>query len=124
MTGEWKSYKGQTLHPDYIANDAQRAANRGELAFSPETGNVRISALQREYRNAVAARFERRYGKPLDMSRLNADHPADLIVAGSPEQRLRMLDESINKSVGSSLRQAAKRANLVPGDPINSIISR
>ncbi|WP_145957245.1 polymorphic toxin type 15 domain-containing protein [Serratia ficaria] len=37
-------------------------------------------------------------------TKLNADHPVDLIVGGSPTQRLQMLNESINKSVGSSLK--------------------
>jgi hypothetical protein len=64
---------------------------------------------------------ERMYGKPLDLLRLNADHPVDLIVGGSPDQSLRMLHESINKGIGASLRQAAKRAGLQPGDAIASI---
>lgn len=89
-----------------------RAGDRGELVFSPGTNGVRIESLQASYRDAVAARYESMYGQPLDLRRLNADHPVDLIIGGSPTQPLRMLNESVNKSVGSSLRQAAKRAGL------------
>ncbi|MBX9860540.1 MAG: hypothetical protein K2Y20_13275 [Sphingomonas sp.] len=102
----------------------QRAANRGELTFSPGTDSVRIKSLQEAYRADVAARYESMYGKPLDLSRFNADHPVDLIVGGAADQRLRLLNDTINQSVGSSLRQAAKRANLTPGAPINSVTFR
>ncbi|WP_109807729.1 RHS repeat protein [Sphingosinithalassobacter portus] len=102
----------------------QRAANRGELTFSPGTDSVRIKSLQEAYRADVAARYESMYGKLLDLGRFNADHPVDLIIGGAAHQRLRLLNDTINQSVGSSLRQAAKRANLAPGAPINSVIFR
>ena len=89
--------------------------------WSPGTDTVRISELQNSYREAVAARYESMYGQKLDMSRLNADHPVDLIVGGSATQRLKMLNESVNKSVGASLFQAGRKARLNPGDPINGI---
>lgn len=98
-----------------------RAADSGDLVFSPGTKDFRIGSLQAAYRDAVATRYEGLYGKPLDLSRMNADHPIDLVIGGSPTQPLRMLNESVNKSVGSSLRQAAKRAGLQPGDPIRSV---
>lgn len=100
----------------------ERAADRGELVFSPSTDDIRISSLQAAYRDEVASRFSRRYGVGLDMSRLNADHPVDLVIGGSPTQRLKLLDESINKSVGASLLQAARKANLSPGDRIDSVV--
>lgn len=53
---------------------------------------------------------------------MNADHPIDLVIGGSPTQPLKMLNGSINKSFGSALRQAAKRAEMNPGDPIKSVI--
>jgi hypothetical protein len=53
---------------------------------------------------------------------LNADHPVDLIVGGSPTQRLQMLNESINKSVDSSLKNAGRKAGLQSGDMISEII--
>ncbi|WP_261247515.1 RHS repeat-associated core domain-containing protein [Serratia ficaria] len=55
-------------------------------------------------------------------TKLNADHPVDLIVGGSPTQILQMLNESINKSVGSSLKNAGRKAGLQPGDRISEII--
>ncbi|RMS22765.1 hypothetical protein ALP69_200102 [Pseudomonas syringae pv. aceris] len=103
-------------------NALTRAAARGDLVWSPGTHDVRISSLQGSYRKAVTARFERMYGQPPNLSKINADHPIDLIVGGSSTQRLQMLDESINKSVGSSLKNAGRKAGLKPGDKISSII--
>jgi hypothetical protein len=100
----------------------QRAAVRGELSYTAGTDGIRIESLQKAYRKDVAARFERRYGRTLDLSMYNADHPVDLVIGGSAEQSLRLLNQSVNKSVGASLLQAARRAQLSPGDPINSII--
>jgi hypothetical protein len=99
-----------------------RAASRGELVWTPDTSNVRISSLQDEYRDAVANRYRNIYGKELDLTRLNADHPVDLVIGGDPTQRLKLLDESINKSVGASLFQAGRKAGLQAGDPISKII--
>ena len=84
--------------------------------------DVRISSVQSSYRQAVSARYERIFGKSPDLTKLNADHPVDLIVGGSPTQRLQMLNESINKSVGSSLKNAGRKAGLQPGDMISEII--
>jgi RHS repeat-associated protein len=103
-------------------NALSRAAKRGELVWSPGTHDVRISSVQASYRKAVAARFERMFGQAPDLSKLNADHPVDLIVGGSATQRLQMLNETINKSVGSSLKNAGRKAGLQPGDKISSII--
>jgi hypothetical protein len=103
-------------------NAVLRAAARGELKFTSPTGTVRLSTLQQSYRNAVADRFQRRFGVPPDLSRLNADHPVDLVVNGIPTQRLKLLDESINKSVGSALLQAARKAGLKSGDKIADIV--
>jgi hypothetical protein len=50
-----------------------RAAARGELVWTLDTSNVRISSLQDEYREAVASRYRNIYGKELDLTRLNAD---------------------------------------------------
>lgn len=99
----------------------QRAASNGELAWTPDTGGIRVSSLQQAYRDNVAARFERRYGVQPDLSGLNADHPVDLILKGSPTQPLKLLDESINKSVGASLLQAGRKAGLQAGDLISSV---
>lgn len=99
----------------------QRTANRGELVYTPGTDGFRIESLQRSYRSAVATRYERMYGRPIDLSTFNADHTVDLIIGGSPEQSLRLLNQSINKSVGASLLQAGRRAGLQPGDSINSV---
>ena len=103
-------------------NALNRAAQRGELVWSPGTHEVRISSLQSSYRQAVSARFEKMFGSAPDLSKLNADHPVDLIVGGSPTQRLQMLNETINKSVGSSLKNAGRKAGLQPGDAISEII--
>ncbi|MBP2198256.1 RHS repeat-associated core domain-containing protein [Pantoea cypripedii] len=103
-------------------NSLNRAAQRGELVWSPGTHDVRISSVQSSYRQAVSARYERMFGKSPDLTTLNADHPVDLIVGGSPTQRLQMLNESINKSVGSSLKNAGRKAGLQPGDTISEII--
>ncbi|EQB9976309.1 hypothetical protein ACY0K1_000005 [Enterobacter hormaechei] len=103
-------------------NALNRAAQRGELVWSPGTHEVRISSLQSSYRQAVSARFEKMFGSAPDLSKLNADHPVDLIVGGSPTQRLQMLNETINKSVGSSLKNAGRKAGLQPGDTISEII--
>lgn len=56
------------------------------------------------------------------LSRLHADHPIDLIVGGSANQGLKMLNETINKSVGSLLKNAGKKAGLKPGDKIDEVI--
>lgn len=99
-----------------------RAAKNGQLKWSPNTDDIRISELQKSYRDAVSARYKRMFGKEADLSRLNADHPVDLIVGGSPTQRLKMLDETINKSVGASLKQSGRKAGLTAGDIIDEII--
>jgi len=99
-----------------------RAAKNGQLKWSPNTDDIRISELQKSYRDAVSARYKRIFGKEPDLSRLNADHRVDLIVGGSPTQRLRMLDETINKSVGASLKQSGRKAGLKAGDIIDEII--
>lgn len=62
------------------------------------------------------------FNQKLDMSRLNADHPVDLIIGGSGTQRLRMLNESVNKSIGASLLQAGRKAGLSVGDKIKEVI--
>lgn len=62
------------------------------------------------------------FGKAPDLTKFNADHPVDLIVGGSATQRLQMHNETINKSVGSSLKGAGRRAGLKPGDIISEII--
>ncbi|MGK6329658.1 RHS repeat-associated core domain-containing protein, partial [Erwinia sp. DT-104] len=103
-------------------NALNRAAQRGELMWSPGTHDVRISSIQSSYRRRIAARYERMFGSSPDLTKLNADHPVDLIVGGSPTQRLQMLNESINKSVGSSLKNAGRKAGLKPGDMISEII--
>jgi hypothetical protein len=103
-------------------NALQSAARRGELRFSPGTGDIRISELQQEYRERVLVRFEKMFGVQPDIKSLDADHPIDLIVGGPSTQSLKMLHRSVNRSVGVSLRLAGERAGLNPGDPIHSII--
>ena len=103
------------------ATALRNAARRGELKWSPNTGTMRLEELQVAHRLRVTARYQRMWGRPLDMARLNADHPADLIVGGLANQRLRMLNESINKSVGASLSLAGRRAGLQAGDTISEI---
>ncbi|MFP9530320.1 hypothetical protein [Pectobacterium brasiliense] len=103
-------------------NALNRAAKRGELVWSPGTHDVRISSVQSSYRKAVSERYERMFGKAPDLSKLNADHPVDLIVGGSATQHLQMLNETINKSVGSALKNAGRKARLQPGDKISAII--
>jgi hypothetical protein len=61
-------------------------------------------------------------GKFPNLAKLNADHPIDLIVAGSPAQRLQILSESINKNVGSSLKNAGRKTGLQAGDFIRGIM--
>jgi hypothetical protein len=56
-----------------------------------------------------------------DLSKLNADHPVDLVIGGSATQSLKLLNESINMSVGSSLLQAGRKAKLNPGDIIKDV---
>jgi len=102
-------------------NALTRAASRGELKWSPGTDDVRISQLQADYREAVAERFQRRYGRAPDISRLDADHPVDMIVGGGADQNFKMLHRSINRSVGSSLKAAGRSQGLAPGTPIQSI---
>jgi RHS repeat-associated protein len=104
------------------ANAIRRAAARGELEWSPGTSNVRIADLQAAHRANISLRYERMFGKRLDIDFLNADHPVDLIIGGGATQRLRMLNESINKSIGASLLQAGRKANLTPGQRITEII--
>lgn len=100
----------------------QRAARAGKLEYRPGTMDVRIGELQAEYRAEVAARYQRRFGIEPNLRLLDADHPLDLVVKGSPTQRLKMLNRSINRSVGSSLKQAAERLGLEAGDPISDIL--
>lgn len=45
-----------------------------------------------------------------------------MIVGGPADARFKMLEEHINKSVGSALKAAGRRAGLAPGDPIGKII--
>jgi len=120
LSASERAYLGRELAIKQRALD--RAAANGELTWSPSTAAVRISNLQDQYRQEVAARYLRRFGVEADLSRLNADHPVDLVVGGRVDQRLKMLDSSINKSVGASLYQAGRAAGLKPGDPIPSIL--
>jgi RHS repeat-associated protein len=99
----------------------QNSAKKGELKFSPNTGDVRINEIQKAHRNKVIERFERRFGEKPDLKKMDADHPVDLIVGGAADQRLKMLHRSVYRSVGNSLRLAGERAGLNPGDPIRSI---
>ena len=99
----------------------QSAARRGELTFSPGTDAVRISELQAAHRTRVIERFERMFGTRPNLTRLDADHPVDLTIGGAVDQRLQLIHRSINRSIGSSLRNAAERAGLQPGDAIRSI---
>ena len=103
-------------------NAIRRAAKKGELKWSPGTDRIRISDLQATHRARVAQRFERMFGQKLDMTTLNADHPVDLILGGSAKQRLRMLNESINKSLGASLFQAGRKAHLRAGQQISEVV--
>ncbi len=48
--------------------------------------------------------------------------PLILLLVGLLANALQMLSETINKSVGSSLKVAGRRAGLKPGDMINEII--
>jgi hypothetical protein len=98
------------------------AAERGELKFSPGTDSVRAEEAQEQYRADVTARFKRRFGVEPDLTKLNADHPIDLIVGGKSYQRLRMIDKYVNKSVGASLKEAGKTAGLSPGQQIDQIL--
>ena len=104
------------------SNAVRSAARRGQLKWSPGTEDVRISELQASHRSRVAERFERMFGQKLNMDTLNADHPIDLIVGGAADQRLRMINESINKSFGASFLQAGRKLNLQPGQMIDEII--
>ena len=100
----------------------QEAARREELVYSPNTDDVRISALQAKYRKEVIKRYKRRYGMEPDISLLDADHPVDLIVGGDADQRLKLLHQSVNRSIGSQLKRQAKKQKLKRGDKINKII--
>jgi RHS repeat-associated protein len=113
-----------TLEGDWVIKQKalKRAAQNGELKWSPGTENVRIKELQSQYREAVAARYQRRYGVEPDMSMLDADHMVDLIVGGAPDQTLKLIHGSINRSVGASLMMAGKRLGLKFGTAINDII--
>lgn len=99
----------------------QSAARRGELTFSPGTDAVRISELQVAHRTRVIERFERMFGTRPNLTRLDTDHPVDLIIGGPADHRLKLIHRSINRSIGSSLRNAAERAGLQPGAAIRSI---
>jgi RHS repeat-associated protein len=100
----------------------QRAARAGRLEYRPGTMEARIAELQKTYRSAVTSRYASRFGVEPDLRLLDADHPLDLVVKGSSSQRLKMLHRSINRSVGSSLKQAAERLGLAPGDLISDIV--
>ncbi|HEY0174646.1 MAG TPA: Ig-like domain-containing protein, partial [Pyrinomonadaceae bacterium] len=112
-----------TLEADFAVKQKalKRAARNGELEWSPGTDDVRISELQAQYRQAVSARYERRFGTKPDMSHLDADHMVDLIVGGAPDQSLKMIHFSINRSVGASLKKAGERLGLEPGTRITDI---
>ncbi len=94
-----------------------RHQNRhGSFEYSPGTDKVRIAEIQADYRDAVAARYQRRFGTELDMSRLHADHPIDMIAGGSPAQQLKMRSSGINQSFGSQIMLRGKKAGLKAGD--------
>jgi hypothetical protein len=97
------------------------AAKNGDLVWSPNTDTTRVSELQSEHRKKVQERYERRYGKELDITLFDADHPVDLIVGGSPEQKLKLIHRSVNRSVGKRLEIAGRKAGLKPGDCIAKI---
>jgi len=99
----------------------ESAAKRGELKFTPDTGQLRISHHQAAYRQRVVERYERMYGRMPNMSRLDADHPVDLVAGGIVDQRLKLLHTSVNRSIGSSIKAAADGAGTRAGDIITSI---
>ncbi|MCZ7606401.1 MAG: HINT domain-containing protein [Planctomycetota bacterium] len=99
----------------------KRALNRhqeehGAFTYSPDTGDVRIAEAQSAYRKAVGERYKRRFGKDLDMSRLDADHPVDMIAGGHPGQALKMRSSGINRSIGSQITRRTEALGLNPGD--------
>jgi len=114
------------IHRDYGGKlrALQSAARRGELRYTPDTDSIRVSSLQSAYRARVIARYESRFGMKPNLSRLDADHPVDLVAGGRYNQQLKLRNESINRSFGSSIKAAARRQGLQPGDRISEILIR
>jgi hypothetical protein len=91
----------------------QAAAKSGSLRYSPGTKLTRIAKYQADYRKEVRARFIKKNGyEPEHFDKLDADHPIDLIVGGAADQKLRMVHQGINRSVGASLKSAARKEGL------------
>jgi hypothetical protein len=101
------------------------AGRAGKLRYSPGTETVRIAKLQADYRAEVKKQYIAKYGTvPSSLDYLDADHPVDLVVGGKPDQALRLVHQSVNRSVGSQLKREAVAAGLKSGDPIRSISVR
>jgi RHS repeat-associated protein len=118
--------------------DLKRAADGGGLTVVSNPSGIRDASAQTAYRKAVYVRYTR-YLQQLGMSegeatikadqmfqKLQADHRIDLQVSGAlsnpnGSDNLRMLDGTVNMSVGSQLQKEIERLGLQTGDVINQV---
>ena len=118
--------------------DLKRAAKGGGLTVVSNPSQIRDASAQAAYRRAVRVRYTR-YLQQLGMtaqqadieatrkfSTLQADHRIDLQVSGSlsdpnDSSNLRMLDGSVNGSVGKQLANEIERLGLQTGDQIDDV---
>jgi hypothetical protein len=119
--------------------DLQRAADRGELVVVNNPSSIRDTSAQAAYRRAVRNRYVN-FLKEIGMTQeqalaqaekkfetLHADHRIDLQVSGALQDpngtsNLRMLNGSVNTSVGRQLANEIERLGLEPGDQIHEVI--
>jgi len=119
--------------------DLKRAAKAGGLTVVSNPSQIRDATAQSAYRQAVKVRYTR-YLQQLGMnpqqaeleatkkfSTLQADHRIDLQVSGdlsdpNDSSHLRMLDGSVNMSVGRQLANEIERLGLQTGDSIDDVV--
>jgi len=126
---------------DFLRKTAglQRAAERGELVVVSNPSSIRDASAQAAYRRAVFNRYVN-FLKELGMTEgqamahaqrkfetLQADHRIDLQVSGAladpnGSSNLKMLDGSVNMSVGKQLELGIDRLGLQSGDQIHEVI--
>jgi hypothetical protein len=118
--------------------DLQRAAQRGDLVVVNNPSRIRKPSAQEAYRDAVFNRYVN-YLKEIGMTEqqataqaaqkfksLHVDHRIDLQVSGgltdpNANTNLRMLDGTVNTSVGSQLAKEIERLGLQAGDQIHQV---
>lgn len=118
--------------------DLKRAADGGNLVVVENPSSIRDASAQEAYRKAVRNRYvnflqEMGMNKEQALARadqkfktLQADHRIDLQVSGgladpNADTNLRMLDGSVNMSVGRQLANEIERLGLQSGDLIHEV---